>query len=353
MGLCASRASEVPLDANPESAMNSKILDKQINKDHADDSTISKLLLLGAGDSGKSTVFKQMKTIYGVGFSQTERMQYVSTVHNNLIVAFKTLVEQADSYGGVQKPELKQLIQDSKEDQLLPAVATAMKAIWEDPAVKQAYVHRNKFVLCDSIAYFVGRLDEVCRPNYIPSEADIFRARVPTTGIVETTFAIDGNKFRIMDVGGQRSERKKWIHCFENVTAVLFVANIGAYDQTLYEDGTTPCMKEALDLYESIVNNEWFAHTSTILFLNKRDIFAEKYDVVPLVEYFPEYRGASVEDGCEYMKALFHQRNHAEQSASDKYFYVHVTCATDTDNVTHVFNAVKDIVIKGVLNMLV
>jgi len=292
-------------------------------------------------------------TIDGLGFSQAERVQYIGTVHNNLIVAFKTLVEQADKYGGVERADLKQLIQDSKEDVLLPAVAQAMKVVWDDSAVKQAYQHRSKFVLYDSTSYFVGRLDDVCLQGYLPSEADIFRSRVPTTGIVETAFVIDGNKFKMIDVGGQRSERKKWIHCFEGVTAVLFVANIGAYDQFLYEDASTACVTEALNLYESIANNDWFAHTSIILFLNKRDIFAEKYDQFPLSDYFKNYKGKTVEEGCEFMKALFHERNHAEDSADDKYFYVHVTCATDTNNVIHVFNCVKDIVIKGVLNLLV
>ena len=43
------------------------------------------------------------------------------------------------------------------------------------------------------------------------------------------------------DVGGQRNERKKWIHCFENVTAVIFVAALSAYDQVLYEDSSWVC----------------------------------------------------------------------------------------------------------------
>lgn len=352
MGLCASSVAS-PVESNPVERFRSKDLDKQINKDHAEDTTISKLLLLGAGDSGKSTLFKQMKTIYGVGFSQTERTQYIGTVHNNLLVAFKTLVEQADNYGSVQRADLRKLVEEAKEDTLSLAAASAMKVLWEDPAVKQAYKHRSKFVLYDSTAYFVGRLDDVARPDYLPTEADIFRSRVPTTGIVETSFVIEGNKFRIIDVGGQRSERKKWVHCFEDVTAVLFVANIGAYDQTLYEDAGTPCVQESLNLYENIVNNEWFAHTSIILFLNKRDIFSEKYPTIPLADYFPDYKGETIEDGCEYFKNLFHERNHAEASADDKYFYVHVTCATDTTNVIHVFNCVKDIVIKSVLNLLV
>ena len=40
---------------------------------------------------------------------------------------------------------------------------------------------------------------------------------------------------RMVDVGGQRSERRKWIHCFENVTSVMFLVAISEYDQTLVE----------------------------------------------------------------------------------------------------------------------
>ena len=41
---------------------------------------------------------------------------------------------------------------------------------------------------------------------------------------------------RMFDVGGQRSERKKWIHCFEGVTAIVFCVALSAYDLMLAED---------------------------------------------------------------------------------------------------------------------
>ena len=47
------------------------------------------------------------------------------------------------------------------------------------------------------------------------------------------------SKFRLFDVGGQRSERKKWIHCFEDVTAIIFCVAMSEYDQVLHEDETT------------------------------------------------------------------------------------------------------------------
>lgn len=40
----------------------------------------------------------------------------------------------------------------------------------------------------------------------------------------------------MFDVGGQRSERKKWIHCFEGVTCIIFCGALSAYDMVLVED---------------------------------------------------------------------------------------------------------------------
>jgi guanine nucleotide-binding protein G(i) subunit alpha len=93
------------------------------------------------------------------------------------------------------------------------------------------------------------------------------------------------------DVGGQRSERKKWIHCFENVTTILFLVAISEYDQLLFEDESVNRMQEALTLFDSICNSRWFTKTSIILFLNKIDRFKEKLPVSPMEHYFPDYEG--------------------------------------------------------------
>lgn len=61
------------------------------------------------------------------------------------------------------------------------------------------------------------------------------RTRVITTGIVKIEFRFRKLTFHMFDVGGQRSERKKWIHCFDNVTAVLFVISLSEYDQARVE----------------------------------------------------------------------------------------------------------------------
>jgi guanine nucleotide-binding protein G(o) subunit alpha len=326
----------------------SKQLEGQMSSDQSVEQQINKLLLLGAGESGKSTLFKQMITIYGKGYPESERKTFVPIIYNNIIASMKTLCQQSETYGPCQKAlDAKAYIEELKGDEPIDgALAAKIMQLWRDPGIQKTYAQRNQYQLTDSAAYFFDRVEQVGAPNYLPSEQDVLRSRVRTTGIVENHFVIDGNSFKMFDVGGQRNERKKWIHCFENVTAVLFVAAISEYDQVLYEDENTNRMVEALNLFEEICNSRWFRETSIILMLNKRDVFMDKVTKVSLRTCFPDYTGADTyEEGVAFLTEQFTSRNRNP----DKQIYAHVTCATDTDNVAAVFNAVKDIIIRKTL----
>jgi len=217
-----------------------------------------------------------------------------------------------------------------------------------DNGIRETYDERAKFQFPDSADYFFNRVVEIAKADYIPDQQDILRARVRTTGIVEQTFEIENKTFVMYDVGGQRNERKKWIHCFENVTSIIFVAAISEYDQVLFEDENTNRMIEALNLFEEISNSPWFKDTSIILFLNKRDLFEQKIEKVPLSVCFPEFEGPQTyAAGCRWLKDLFESKSKSE----DKEVYSHVTCATDTNNVRHVFGSVRDTIIRANLKM--
>ena len=76
-------------------------------------------------------------------------------------------------------------------------------------------------------------------------------------------------------MGGHRNERKKWIHCFENVTAVIFMAALSAYDQVLMEKDNVNRLNEAIDLFERIVNSKcvivtFVLHTLIVLPSDRR-----------------------------------------------------------------------------------
>lgn len=141
----------------------------------------------------------------------------------------------------------------------------------------------------------------------------------------------------MFDVGGQRSERKKWIHCFENVTTILFLVAISEYDQLLLEDETVNRMQEALTLFDSICNSRWFVKTSIILFLNKIDRFREKLPVSPMKNYFPDYEGGEdYNSACDYILNRFVSLNQSDV----KQVYTHFTCATDTQQIKFVVSCI-------------
>jgi guanine nucleotide-binding protein subunit alpha, other len=92
-----------------------------------------------------------------------------------------------------------------------------------------------------SLRYFFSQLDRLFQPGYAPTELDIVHTRARTIGITETAFKLREHEMLMVDVGGQKSERRKWIHCFQDVTSILFLVSLSGYDQCLVEDKDAVC----------------------------------------------------------------------------------------------------------------
>jgi GTPase SAR1 family protein len=254
--------------------------------------SLIKLLLLGAGESGKSTIAKQMKIIHLQGFTEEERLSYKAVIYSNLIGSMRSLVVACEMLDfAIQDKAAADLVQTTDTTAVSEEVAQAIKTLWREDAVQKAFAKQNQFQLNDSAAYYFENLDRIKDAKYVPSDQDVLRSRAKTTGIIETPFTIENSRFLMVDVGGQRSERKKWMHCFQGVTAVIFVTALSEYDLKLYEDDTTNRMMESLKLFSDICNSKWFLNTAMILFLNKRDVFEEKIQKIDLSICFPDYKG--------------------------------------------------------------
>lgn len=330
-------------------------IDALLKKEVKQSRTEVKMLLLGAGESGKSTILKQMKLIHEGGYSVQELRGFRTIVYNNVAQAMRQLLSAVGVLGiEFENPDsesAKHLILDLPEqvgqEHYSEPIVHAFKTLWSDEGIQACQRRAGRdFYLIDSAKYFLDSLDRIGQPNYIPDDQDVLRCRVKTTGITETVFNIGDLTYRMYDVGGQRSERKKWIHCFENVTAIIFMVAISEYDQKLVEDDAVNRMQEALTLFDSICNSRWFTKTSIILFLNKIDIFREKIEEVPIESFFPDYQGGpDYEAGCDYFKERFEQLNMSDT----KQIYTHYTCATDTNQIRFVMAAVNDIIIQDSL----
>ena len=183
----------------------------------------------------------------------------------------------------------------------------------------------------------------ICTVTYVPTQQDILHARSQTIMVEEEMFEFRNTKFRIIDVGGQRNERKKWLPLFEKVTAFMFFASLAEYDMMLAEAKNDNRMRESLQLFSAIANYHFVDNPPPIiLFLNKKDLFEDKAVKVDLKCCFPEYTGGlSVDLALEFIKQRYLEQNYGKRK-----IYVFATCATDTSNVKLVFRACSDIILK-------
>ena len=346
----------------------SKKLDQQQAKERQTDQSLVKLLLLGAGESGKSTIFKQMRQLYGAGFDDESRMQVAPVIRSNLIGGIRTMIANAEKLSiTLEEEETKKaadLVTSSSDDQTITQeLADAITTLWKDDKFQEIWNQRASFQLFDCLGDFAAKIADFPTwggADWVPSVGDVMKARVRTSGIVEEEYLIDGVTFRMYDVGGQRNERKKWIHCFENVTAVIFVGAISEYDQVLFEDKTMNRLLEAIQLFDEICNSKWFRTTAMILFLNKRDLFETKFckrrvplnvtglelfETAPAINWDETSEPEAFEIATQWILEQFLNKAQGQREV-----YHHITCATDTENVGTVFNASKDIILKANLS---
>ncbi|CAG00213.1 unnamed protein product, partial [Tetraodon nigroviridis] len=276
----------------------------------------------GPAESGKSTLIKQIKIIHSHGFSKQELISFKPAVLDNLLTSIKFVLQgmgmlrinlanrknRASREGAVPQLKMRFLPCNSctharallscdrcagDDQELLPFVAHAFCALCSDHGFRAAVARGHEFELNDSALYFFENMTRIIAPLYVPTEADVLRVRVRTCGIVETHFQHKQTIYRLYDVGGQRSGRRKWLSCFEGVQAVWFVVALSSYDQMLAELPPMNRLKESLDLFASVCTNSIFRGTSMILLLNKTDLFQEKirHSGRHLRLYFSNYKG--------------------------------------------------------------
>ncbi|XP_034048295.1 guanine nucleotide-binding protein subunit alpha-14-like [Thalassophryne amazonica] len=335
---------------SPEEAESLRIhnaIEKQLRRDKRDSYRQLKLLLLGTGESGKSTFIKQMRIIHGAGYSEKDRTGFTRVVFQNIVTAIQALIDAMEALRidylddkNIAHAERLSQMQADQVSNLQAWQVDAIKSVWNDHGVQRCYDRRREFQLSDSAKYYLSDMDRISAPSYIPTLQDILRVRVPTTGIIEYPFDLARVVFRMVDVGGQRSERRKWLHCFENVTSIIYLAALNEYDQVLYESKDDNRLRESLALFQTILTYPWFQECSTILFLNKTDLLEEKIPQSHLADYFPAYTGPQKDAKAarNFILTLFKELH----SGHPKPIYTHFTCATDTENIRVVFRAVKD-----------
>ncbi|KAG6906858.1 hypothetical protein DXG01_011665, partial [Tephrocybe rancida] len=268
-----------------------------------------KVLLLGARDSGKSTVLKQMKLIYDGDYTLAERETYSEIILSNIIESMKVILRALPSSSLSLSPINQRHVNTILDTHAIGfplhiSVASALEALSTDPVMAAVLGHTHDFQLPSNASSYLSppSLARLVSPMYVPTTEDILRSSTCTSGIFQTNFILPRHVLNVFDFGGSRSERKKWVKCFEGADVLFFVAAMSEYDEALYERDDVNRIAEALILFDSISNSRWFTNTPIILLLNKIDILAEKLPIVPLSSYFPKFQGRDFDDAADFLR---------------------------------------------------
>jgi guanine nucleotide-binding protein subunit alpha-12 len=350
----------------------SRKIDRDLKKEERLKRKQVKLLLLGAGESGKSTFLKQMRIIHNVNYDVSAQLEFRKIIYQNVVKGAKVLVDAQRKLGiPLADPENK-----LRGDQLLaydnfaelnnetfPEIQSVVNKIWSDPGIKATFARRNEFQIIDSVEYFLDHSKRLAVKDYVPTLQDILFCRKTTKGVVEFTMTIDRIPFLFVDVGGQRTQRQKWFQCFDNVTSILFMASASEFDQVILEDRSTNRLVESRNIFDTIVNHMIFTNISVILFLNKIDLLKKKVETSDISKHFPEFK--DVKQVSEYAKEYQGEPSSLEdvkkflvyyflsaRKNNLKPMYHHFTIAVDTNNISLVFKDVKDIILKKNLDAL-
>ncbi|KAJ7038039.1 guanine nucleotide binding protein, alpha subunit [Mycena alexandri] len=244
-----------------------------------------------------------------------------------------------------------------------------MRRLWAHPTVR-TILERQGIRLQESPGFFLDELDVVTSLRYVPTDDHILRARLKTLGVTEHRMRLTdpsggtSREFRIFDVGGQRSMRRKtflssrnlihrlsakWVPYFENIDCLIFLVPISAFNEVLAEDPEVGRLVDSVELWTAISSNQLLKKSNLILFLNKVDILQSKLaSGIRFSDYVPSYgrRPNDFDSASRYMRKQFGAIL-KESSPSPRTFYCHLTNVVDQTSTAFVLAGIKDMLLRS------
>ncbi|GAU96051.1 GNAS (guanine nucleotide binding protein, alpha stimulating) [Ramazzottius varieornatus] len=371
--------------------------DQLLQREQKDFQQTYRLLVLGTKGSGKTTVMKQMRILYGPGFTEWERKMYIDDIRRNLVSSIETLltvwdrgllpmdemrdprdilcraIKRASDPSHVPNGKPSSASDSDMQSTLaLPHVTNRLELsdeFWDAADALWSFVSNhdqtNIIFECqsqecfpDGGKWFLSRINKIRKKDYVPSDQDILSVRSSSSKSMETIFTVDSIRYHMFDVAGQRDQKGKWLQCFNNISAIIFVMPTSEYDVVLPnnpEDSNR--LSESLTVFLNLWNSKWLTRKSVILFINKQDVFSAKIASgrSKLEDYFPDFRDyatpsyatSNPEDNPEVVRAKYFVRNEIMKittaSNTQHVCYPHFTTAIDA-SIRQVFDSCREII---------
>jgi len=182
-----------------------KVVEKKVE---TKEENIIKILLLGTGESGKSTFYKQIRALYGEPFTKDELAVNLTNIYGNVlnttaIMCKSYVMENKIPWENIENKENGMEIIEIGDDvgNLVKATELYTKeihekviSIWQDSAMKDALQHKQQYHIFDGSEYFFSKLDRLAPPDYSPDLQDALYTRRRTLGINEIKFEFNKKK---------------------------------------------------------------------------------------------------------------------------------------------------------------
>ncbi|KAK0399268.1 hypothetical protein QR680_002969 [Steinernema hermaphroditum] len=333
--VCASQSAAnvvgaVESKSAPKEDHDDEIHDNDVEDDPQDEPATLRLLLLGAAESGKTTLLEQIRMLYNQEFSEMELFHRKSFIYANIVHSMKCILafmkkENIDFAENINKDHAD-IVMTRLENHYCPFNEEQYRAIdtlWKDTNVQVAYNRRGEYNLNDSAKYFFENLPRINNVDFQPTPQDLIMTYVPTIGVQNVIFAAKSQSFQLFDMGGQKIDRRKWATMYDGIDAIFFCMAISEYDQMMIEDQSTNRLQDSLYLLEKISSEPKFLSTPIFLFLNETDVFYEKLKRVPLAKYITDFAGSTDKEALQCVEAKARERCCKHQGN----MYVYYTCA--------------------------
>ena len=349
----------------------------------------ARILLLGAGQVGKSTIFKQLKLVYDDQWEDWEswRQEASFTVRYTILHSMHFVLKNLDH----------DIIDSLDEITMRAAVRVAgintedfhnfdfneniddLRTLWTDPVIKNVILNYKQLWVPHCLSYFLDHLDRIWSSEYEGTKEDALNVYCRTCGLIEGTFTVNDTQLSVFDTGGQRKERRKWIQLFETVHCVVVAVSLSHFDRTLVEDGRVNALRESVDLFEELMKCKYLRRSPFVLLFTHSNLFEHKIrdrhkslsecfadyrdvgdrslllavsylrqiswsvNIPPLLTRLcAEYFGGEVQSAMDFVIAKFKAKIPEQRMGS---VHIHTICALKTDEVQAVFDEIPNLMI--------
>ncbi|KAJ8325973.1 hypothetical protein BDV3_003830 [Batrachochytrium dendrobatidis] len=309
------------------------------------------MLILGSGDSGKTTFIKTLHICLGGGLTAQQKLQYHHQMLDNIVDSIKALLLASIALGYKVEPvQAKQIMLAFHRHGALGLSQQHIDYInqlWRHKGVQSCWKQSFKFKIQDTCDYFLDNIQTKAQFGYKITNQDALHVRHATTTISECVFEQNGITMRFIDVAGQRRFRKNWAAHFDNVDSTLFITSVSSYDQALEEDKTVNRMSDSIQLFSELASNIYLKNKALIVFLNKTDLLKKKLRYTKLQEYFPGYHGGN--DPISVIDYFKKELGTKVRTRKDR-VYMHATCCTSETAISFLVATTTDVLIKSRLD---